>query len=220
MIRALLFDFDGLLLDTEGPCYRAWAEVYRAHGHDLPLDAWCAAVGTVGGFDPVAHLEELSGVRLDTVAREAKRRRELDLCALEELRPGVSELLAQAAVRGLRTAVVSSSPRDWIMLHLERRGLLDRFDAVLCADGDLARAKPRPVLYQEALATLEVNPGEAVAFEDSPHGITAAKAAGVRCVAVPNDITRALDLTAADEVLESLLEVRLGELEQRLSAAA
>lgn len=216
MIRALLFDFDGLLLDTEGPSYRAWTEVYARHGHDLPLETWSAAIGTIGGFDPLAHLEGL-GVVLDDETVEARRRRDLDLCDLEELRPGVTELLDDAERRGLACALVSSSSEVWIERHLAHRELLDRFEALVCANGDAERAKPRPTLYLEALDRLGVPAGEAAAFEDSPNGIAAAKAAAIFCVAVPNEVTGALDLSAADLVVESLLEIDLNLLEQELS---
>ena len=216
MIRALLFDFDGLLLDTEGPSYRAWSEVYERHGHELPLDTWAAAIGTVDGFDPVRHLEGL-GVRLDAEAQEARRQRDLDLCELEELRPGVAELLREAARRDLRTAIVSSSDEAWIARHLDRHDLLDRFDAIVCANGDRERAKPRPTLYLEALERLGVRAGEAVAFEDSPNGAAAAVAAGILCVAVPNEVTSALDLSVADRVVASLADVELDALERERS---
>ena len=176
MIRALLFDFDGLLLDTEGPSFRAWAEVYERHGNELTLGTWSAAIGTIDGFDPVRHLRGL-GVTLDEAAQEARRTRDLDLCDLEELRPGVADLLEEADRRGLRTAIVSSSDDAWIARHLDRHALLDRFDAIVCANGDAARAKPRPTLYLEALDRLEIAPHEGVAFEDSPNGVAGAKAA-------------------------------------------
>ncbi len=216
MIGALLFDFDGLLIDTEGPSYRAWVEVYERHGHELPIDTWSAAIGTIDGFDPVTHLAGL-GVDLDEEAVEARRRRDLDLCDVEELRPGVAELLDEAERHGAVCALVSSSSEPWIERHLAHRELLDRFAAVVCANGDAERAKPRPTLYLEALELLGVAAGEGVAFEDSPNGIAAAKAAGLYCVAVPNEVTGALDLSIADLVVESLLEVDLDHLGQELS---
>jgi len=212
-IRALLFDFDGLLLDTEGPSYRAWVEVYERHGHELPLTTWAAAIGTIDGFDPVRHLEGL-GVTLDDDAHEARRQRDLDLCDLEQLRPGVTDLLAEAERRGLRTAIVSSSDEAWIARHLDRHDLLDRFDAIVCANGERTRAKPRPTLYLEALDRLGVRAEEAVAFEDSPNGVAAAVAAGIFCIAVPNDVTSALDLSAANRVVASLAEVDLDALDR------
>jgi HAD superfamily hydrolase (TIGR01509 family) len=211
MMRALLFDFDGLLIDTEGPSYRAWVELYERHGHELPLETWAAAVGTIGGFDPEEHLGGL-GVALDESALEARRQRDLDLCALEELRPGVTELLDEADERGIPAAIVSSSSDWWIVRHLEPRGLLSRFKAVVCANGDADRAKPRPALYLDALKLLQVAASEAVAFEDSPNGVAAAKAAGIYCIAVPNPVTQTLDLSQADRIVSSLEEVDLDAL--------
>jgi len=217
VIRALLFDFDGLLIDTEGPSYRAWLEIYERHGHDLTLDLWSAAIGTIDGFDPVGHLATL-GVTVDEEMEEARRRRDLDLCDLEELRPGVAELLDDADARGLAKAIVSSSSDWWIERHLSRRALLDRFDAVVCANGDAVRAKPRPTLYLEALDRLRIGPHEGVAFEDSPNGVAGAKAAGLYTIAVPNEITGRLDLSEADRIVESLAQIEVRALEQELQA--
>jgi HAD superfamily hydrolase (TIGR01509 family) len=189
--------------------------VYERHGHDLTLDLWSAAIGTIEGFDPVRHLAGL-GVVVDEEALEERRRRDLDLCDLEELRPGVTELLGEADARGLAKAIVSSSSDWWIERHLQHRGVLDRFDELVCANGDAARAKPRPTLYVEALERLRIEPGEGVAFEDSPNGVAGAKAAGLYTIAVPNEITGLLDLSEADRVLGSLEEVDLRALEQEL----
>jgi HAD superfamily hydrolase (TIGR01509 family) len=217
MIRALLFDFDGLLVDTEGPSFAAWAGVYREHGHELTLDTWSAAIGTLDGFDPFADLEGRLGRSLDRDTVVA-RRKELEYAAsdLEELRDGVADYLHEAERRGLARAIVSSSGVDWITRHLERLDLLEGWNCIVAANGDATRAKPRPTLYLEALDRLAVAADEAIAFEDSPNGITAAKAAGIYCVAVPNPTTAALDVTHADLVLRSLEEVPLGELLRRV----
>ena len=209
MIRALLFDFDGLLLDTEGAELRSWTELYDLHGHEFPLERWHGNIGTLeGGFDPFDHLTEL-GVAVDP---DERHDRDLALCDLEELRPGVAELLDEAERRALKTAIVSSSSDEWVERHLRHRDLLDRFDAIVTANGNAARSKPRPTLYLEALRRLGVPAEEAVAFEDSPNGVAAAKAAGILCVAVPNAITGALDLSAADLVVASLADVDLDDL--------
>src|SRR3989442_9311415 len=123
-IRGLLFDFDGLLVDTESPSRLVWEELYREHGHELPQDQWATLVGTIGApFDPFGHLEELVGRHLDEQALTSRRRaREYELIDLEELRPGVEEYFAEAERLGLRTAVVSSSDDDWIARHLGRLG--------------------------------------------------------------------------------------------------
>jgi HAD superfamily hydrolase (TIGR01509 family) len=204
----LLFDFDGLLIDTESAEYRAWCELYESHGHVLGISTWSLAIGTIDGFDPSAHLMSL-GSPPSTEALEQQKKRVLELCDLEDFLPGVDELLNAARRRGLRTCIVSSSSRAWIESHLTRRSGLERFDTIVCADGDPARAKPRPVLYLEALERLGVRADEAIAFEDSPNGIAAAKAAGIFCVAVPNPVTATLDLTKADRVLDSLADFDL-----------
>lgn len=206
--KALLFDFDGLLIDTEGPSYRSWAELYEEHGHELTLDAWSAAIGTIGGFDPEADLLE-RGVALEEHHLEGRRRRDMELCDLEEMRPGVVELLDEAERLGVRVAIVSSASDWWIEHHLGSRALLDRFELLVCANGDAGRAKPRPTLYLEALRLLGVAADEAIAFEDSLNGVLAAKAAGITTVAVPNEVTSALDFSAADRVVGSLHEIEL-----------
>jgi beta-phosphoglucomutase-like phosphatase (HAD superfamily) len=217
-IRGLLFDFDGLLIDTETPSRLAYEELYREHGHELPLDKWATLVGTLGAeFSPDDHLEELVGRPLDRQAlAERRRARELELCDLEDLRPGIEEYLADAEELGLSTAIVSSSTLEWIARHLERLERTNGWDAIVAADGDVARAKPQPALYLEALDALELQPSEAIAFEDSVNGIRAAKAAGVFVVAVPNPITKTFALDEADLMLESLEELTLGDLIDRV----
>ena len=213
-IRGLLFDFDGLLVDTESPSRVAYEELYREHGHELPHDQWATLVGTIGApFDPLAHLEELVGKELDRdVLTTRRREREHGLADLEELRPGVEAYFVEAERRGLKTAVVSSSDDSWIERHLGRLGRLEGLDAIVAANGDTARAKPQPDLYKHALQLLELEAHEAIAFEDSPNGIRAAKSAGLYCVAVPNPITATLSFDDADLVLESLEDLPLPDL--------
>jgi putative hydrolase of the HAD superfamily len=212
--RGLLFDFDGLLIDTETPSRLAYEELYREHGHELPLDKWATLVGTIGAeFDPDAHLEELVGRPLDHVAlAERRRAREFELADLEDFRPGIEDYLAAAERRGMKTAIVSSSNTDWIERHLQRLGRAGDWDAIVAADGNVARAKPQPDLYVEALALLGLQPAAAIAFEDSVNGIRAAKAAGVFVVAVPNPITETFPLDEADLRLVSLEDISLDEL--------
>jgi HAD superfamily hydrolase (TIGR01509 family) len=217
MIRALLFDFDGLLVDTESPSFDAWADVYRQHGHELTLETWSAAIGTLDGFDPFGHLEGLLGRPIDRERVNAARRAAEDAAVdLQELRDGVAEYLEEAQRLGLERAIVSSSSREWIRRHLGRLDLLDGWSCIVSADGDAVRAKPRPTLYLEALERLGVTAEKAIAFEDSPNGITAAKAAGLYCIAVPNPMTADLDFSGADLRLQSLAELPLRTLVQRL----
>jgi HAD superfamily hydrolase (TIGR01509 family) len=219
-IRGLLFDFDGLLIDTETPSRLAYEELYREHGHELPLDKWATLVGTIGAeFDPDAHLEQLVGTPLDRERMAQRlRARERELCDLEDLRPGIEDYLADAERLGLKTAIVSSSTNEWIDRHLLRLDRANHWSAIVAANGDVERAKPQPALYLEALAALGLQPEEGIAFEDSLNGIRAAKAAGLFCVAVPNPITETFALDEADLLLGSLEELRLDELLARVDA--
>ncbi len=213
-VRAFLFDFDGLIVDTELPSRAGWEWLYREHGHELPRKRWATLVGTIGAeFDPMAHLEELVGGPLDRAALDERRyAHELSLIQAERLRPGIAEYLAAAKTRGLKRAIVSSSSRQWVDRHLARLEETVGWDAILTADHDPARAKPRPDLYLEALDRLGVAADEAIAFEDSPNGVRAARAAGVFCVAVPNEVTRDLALDEADVVVASLADLPPDEL--------
>jgi HAD superfamily hydrolase (TIGR01509 family) len=219
-IRGLLFDFDGLLIDTETPARLAYEELYREHGHELPLEKWATLVGTIGAdFDPDAHLEELVGRPLDQVVlAERRRAREFELCDLEDFRPGIEEYLAEAESRGLTVAIVSSSTTEWIERHLGRLDRRHSFETIVAANGDVARAKPQPDLYREALGVLGLQPSEAIAFEDSVNGIRAAKGAGIFVVAIPNPITETFALDEADLLLDSLEDLSLDELIDRVQS--
>ena len=217
LIRAIVFDFDGLILDTEEPVYRSWREVYEASGEELPFERWVQIVGsTTTGFNPQRHLEEMLGHALpeDVLDRRIARRTEMILD--RQPMPGVVRRIDEARQMGMGLAVASSSTQEWVRGHLERLGILDAFPCIRCRD-DVEHAKPEPDLYIAALECLGVPAAEAIAIEDSPNGVAAAKAAGMRCVAVPNSITRQLDLSQADLVLESLADATLGELVERLS---
>lgn len=217
-IDAVVFDFDGLILDTELPEYEAWREVYRAHGADLAIEVWGRCVGGGWGiFDPHQHLEECLGRRLDRNAlRPGREKRKMELIEAESVRPGVVEKLAEAKAAGLRVGLASSSPRHWIETHLGRLGLLDRFDT-LCTADDVVRVKPDPELYLLAARRLNARPERCLAFEDSPNGARAAKAAGLYCVAVPNFVTRQLQFEAVDLTLDSLADMRLAAIEAHLA---
>ena len=220
-VRAFLFDFDGLILDTELASRAGWELLYREHGHELPTDLWATLVGTTHApWDPMAYLEELVGEQLQREALNERRyAHELALIEAEELRPGIAEYLAAAREHKLKRAIVSSSTRAWVDMHLERLEEAVGWDAICTADRDPARAKPSPTLYLEALDLLDIGAEDAVAFEDSPNGVLAAKAAGVFTVAIPNEVTRDLGLeeAGADIVLDSLADLPPETLFARLS---
>jgi HAD superfamily hydrolase (TIGR01509 family) len=206
-IDALLFDFDGTIWDSEAAVFRLYRDLYENHGFELPIDRWVAGVGTLAGFDPADELEAMLGRAIDNDTADP-------WASLEHvgLRPGVEGYIDGARERGLSLGIVSSNSAEWVGPHLVRLGIADAWDVILTADGDVAIAKPDPHLYREALRRLGTNPSAAVAIEDSTHGVAAAKAAGIFCVAVPNEVTRRLDLSAADVLVGSLEELPLDRL--------
>jgi len=199
-LRALVFDFDGLILDTETPEFRAWQELFAAHGGQLTTADWAHVIGSMdSGWDPAVELGRQTGLVYER----------------DELRaawkPRQVELLAQETVS---LGVASSSPRWWVRGNLERLGIFESFDAVATGD-EVRRTKPDPAVYLLALERLSVPARAAIALEDSPNGVRAAQAAGMRCAAVPNDVSRHLDLSGADALLGSLSELNLDALPWR-----
>jgi len=205
MIRALIFDFDGLILDTESPLRASWMEIYEQAGLQVDKRVWASMLG--GSADPQEAYDLLEQHLKGPIDRDRihTRRllREREILAGKEVMPGVRELIAAAQELGLRLAVSSSSDRAWVLGHLEERGLLDEFDVVTCEE-DVSETKPEPDLYLRSLERLDVRPEEGIAFEDSEHGVAAAKAAGLFCVAVPNAVTSCLTFAEADLVVSSL----------------
>jgi HAD superfamily hydrolase (TIGR01509 family) len=218
-IEALIFDFDGLLIDSETPLFEIWQAIYLEHGCELGLADWQHALGTFGGFDPYADLVARTGSGPDrAVLAPVVRSKHYALCTALPLLPGVGNLLAEAHAAGLKTAVASSSSDEWVGPFLEQHGLRDRLDAV-CTRDDVKEVKPAPDLFLLAAERLRVAPAACIVFEDSPNGLRAARAAGMWAVAVPNALTRALDLPDPDLVLDSLASRRLAAIIDALAAS-
>jgi HAD superfamily hydrolase (TIGR01509 family) len=218
-MRLVVFDFDGLILDTEVPVYDAWQAIYAEHGHTLDFDKWAQCIGTHDVFDPAVDLAALCGRDLDCAALTARHRADCDaLIARESLRPGVRAYVQEARRLGVRLGVASSSSRAWVEGHLTRLGLREHFEVVRCRD-DVKVVKPDPALYLAVLEATGIPARDAVALEDSPNGVWAAKRAGLACVAVPNPLTARLDLSHADFTLPSLAEVPLAALLARIMPA-
>jgi HAD superfamily hydrolase (TIGR01509 family) len=213
MIQALIFDFDGLVLDTETPIYLSYQEIYASLGVELPFERWAQGIGTTdASYDPFDDLEALLGGGVDRASLQARQRqREAELIAVQPVRPGVAEYLRDARRLGLKIGMASSSSCAWITGHLARLGLLEYFDCLQGKD-DVQRTKPDPELYLNALQKLGVSNTQAIVFEDSQNGILAARRAGIRCVAVPNSVTHQLPLDGADLRLESLADLPLEQL--------
>jgi len=216
LLRALIFDFDGTILDTETPEVEAWRAIFRSHGLAYPDEYWMNAIGR--GADeidktPIQLLSELAGCEIDraSVILEYERLR-MSAINAAECRPGIRELISQAMAAGLGLGVASSSHHAWIDGLLARLGLFDSFTIIACAD-DVPRTKPFPDLYLAACEGLGVDPVDAAAIEDSPNGIRAAKSAGLRVVAIPNPCTVQMDLGEADLVLDSAELLTLERME-------
>ena len=211
MIQALIFDFDGLIVDTETPEVQIWQDLYASYRQEFPLDEWVRTVvgAAVANLDPLAQLERLTGLPLDRLAlqEQALLTRQSWQAVLPPL-PGVADYLDTARCLGLRLAVASSSPHAWVDGFLRRLGFFDMFDAIICRE-DAPRIKPEPDLFLAALGALHIRADQAVAIEDSPNGVKAAKAAGLRVVGVPNAITSRLGPLPADLTLASLSDLAL-----------
>src|ERR1700674_197308 len=124
MIRAIIFDFDGLILDTEAPVYRSWLEVYEAHGEALPFERWVKIVGsTTAEFHPQEHLEERLGRPLSQEVIDRRIGRRTELILAQQLLPGIVQHIDAARSLGLQLGVDSSSTRDWVSGHLGRLGI-------------------------------------------------------------------------------------------------
>jgi HAD superfamily hydrolase (TIGR01509 family) len=220
-VRALLLDFDGTMLETESSSYGSWRELLAEHGYELTPETWSATVGTIGGVDPIALLEEHLGTSVDREELEARARsRHMETLSEEQLRPGIQQLVDEAHERGLATAIVTSASRWWVTGHLRRLGLEDEWEVIVSADRNPDRAKPAPLLYLEAAELLGVEPAECVALEDSPNGVKAARRAGMQVVAFPNPVTEAMDLGEADAIVAELDGLGLDGLLARIDRAA
>ena len=204
---AVLFDFDGVLVDTEWAIYQAWLATFQAHGHDLPLDVYTRCIGSdFATWSPKTHLEELSGLAFDWHDLDAKRQKAImaDLAG-EGPMPGVMALLENLTAQGIRRAVVSSSSHHWVDGWLEKLAFAEHFETVVCR-GDAPQIKPSPDLYLEAAKRLGLEPKDCLVIEDSLNGMHAAKAAGMCVWIVPNRVTAGLDFSCADRIFPSLSE--------------
>lgn len=206
---AVLFDFDGILVDTEWAIYQAWLRTFQRHGHELPLSLYTRCIGSdFDAWSPKVHLEDLTKLGFDWVELDSARQVEIR-AELEKEGPidGVLALLEGIKARGIPQAVVSSSSHSWVDGWLEKLGLRGYFSEVICK-GDAPRIKPAPDLYLAAAQRLGVDPGGCLVIEDSHNGLLAAHAAGMRTWIVPNRVTLGLDFSLAEKVAGGFQELR------------
>lgn len=204
LLEAILFDFDGTLVDTEWEIYTAWRNFYAREGQELPIEVYVQCIGSdFDTWSPKTHLEELTGRTFDWEALDLSRNQEIR-SSLAGHGPveGAPELLSHLAGT-VRMAVVSSSSHEWVDGWLQRLDLAEYFDVTICR-GDAPRIKPAPDLYLKAAERMDLSPEKCLVIEDSVNGCRAAKAAGMPVYAIPNRITRISDFSEADEVFQTM----------------
>ena len=211
--QAIIFDFDGLILDTESPQVEIWHELFARTGAEFDLKAYHS---TVGGYNSDVYRPEVELAKLLNDGRSPEelllqvQEAQLERIRQNPINPGVIEVLDDAMQRGIITTVGSSSPCDWVQGHLKRLGLFDRFETVVTYD-DVSEPKPSPEIFKLVLKRLNLKAEDVIVLEDSANGVLAAHRANLRVVAVPNAVTEVMDFSLASEVLSSLLELDLNK---------
>ena len=220
-LQAVIFDFDGLVMDSEWVIFESARAAFSVHGHDLSVEAWATVVGINDEHDPRwwDSLCEAAGIAgferaVFDDSYEATDEREALRAAMHALPalPGVGVLIDSLTAAGVPLGVASSSSRAWLERNLDRLGVLDRFGTLVGADVVGGVGKPAPDVYLRACADLGAEPAHSVALEDSAHGVTAARAAGMSVVAVPSRVTRFNEFNHADLVIDSLAELDVSRL--------
>ncbi len=207
--RALVFDFDGLIVDTERATYEVWRALYREYNAELTVTDWLQAVGHVGNFDPRHHLNQTLGRALDwqSLNHRIEHNIQASISQLAPL-PGVYDLMVNARESGWKIGVASNSDLSWVGSGLARLDLAHLVHTVRTRD-DVTRHKPHPDVYLAVMEALDADPSSSIAFEDSAPGAEAARAAGLYVIAVPNSLTRHMPIPCAHETLTSLEHFQL-----------
>lgn len=203
--KGIIFDFDGVLVDTEWAIYQSWVHLYAREGQEISIATYAPCLGAgYSHWDPAAHLEKLTGKTYDwekeTPPRQARLEADLERSGLM---PGAKELMDWCRAQGIGMAVASSSSRRWVVGWLEKLGIMDAFNGVFCRT-DGYPVKPNPALFHAAQQCLALPPEDCLIIEDSENGTIAAQNAGIPCVAVPNRMTAASDFSRAAYRAESL----------------
>jgi HAD superfamily hydrolase (TIGR01509 family) len=211
---AVIFDFDGIIIDSEVAEFESHRQLYQRFGVQLTVDEWCAHVGYWSEQHDESWARKLSARSLTAPSTEIylleQRRMFLQLLPLQPM-VGIRELLVELSAASIQVAIGSTSPSSWVIPSLETFGLLRKFSAVVTGE-QVDRPKPAPDIYLEAARRLSILPSEALVIEDSAPGVAAAKAASMRVVAIPNLLTERHDLTAADLRVSNASQLTLGTL--------
>ena len=193
-IEALIFDFDGIIVDTETPDFETWREVFRTHDLDISTELWVQRVGATVDqpfFDPAAHFHQVSGKSLSLDALAAQRATYFERCATQPVLPGIHALLKYAQENQIKLGIASNSVKSWVVDYGTRAGVYGLFSCISTRD-EVINGKPAPDLYLKTAACLDVPPERCLAIEDSPTGMSAAIAAGIPVVAVLTPLTALL----------------------------
>lgn len=218
MINTIIFDFDGLIRDTETNEFYSFQELLKEYGIELPLELYNSRIGgRLNLFDPYEYLQRRTGEILERELLKKKRRESYNkLMVNQKALPGVQNYLSEAKKLGLNIGLASSATYDWVFSNLEELELTKYFSCIRTND-DVINVKPSPDLYLQVLDYFGVEPFNAIAFEDSPNGAKSAKSAGVYCVIVPNELTKNLAFEDYDIRLNSLAQIKLKELIKMLT---
>ncbi len=220
MLSAVIFDFDGVVLDSETPEYESHRRIYERHGVPLSIEEWCGQIGIYTEGGDRRWFTDLCGRCTTTLTEEeydAEKRRVFDALLAPAPMRGIRELLEALQRAGVPAAIASTSPSRWVVPAAERIGVASLFAAIVSGD-DVRRRKPAPDVYLEAARRLHSDPTRAVALEDSAPGIASARAAGLRTVAIPHRLTEQHDLSAANLRVAHAGELTVGRLEQLVSS--
>ncbi|MDM5156403.1 HAD family hydrolase [Bacillus sp. DX1.1] len=216
-MKAIIFDFDGLIVDTETIWFQAFQEVVREYGGDLPLEEFAKCIGTTDEVLYTYIEQQLKENFHKEVLEEKVSIMHREKMKMPVARDGVKEYLEEAKSLNLKIGLASSSSREWVVGFLQDLGIREYFEVIKTKE-DVEKVKPDPALYKAAILELGIESSEAVVFEDSVNGAKAAIAAGLKCVIVPNDVTKALVFENHHLRLESMKEKSLKEVLQHIMA--
>jgi HAD superfamily hydrolase (TIGR01509 family) len=211
---AVVFDFDGTVLDTESAAYESHCRFFAEHSVDLPATEWCSGIGII---QPERHWFDWLCARAASPPtferfKEATRQYYRECVRMEPM-PGILTLLEALEARGLPRAIGSNAPSDWVTGSLGELGLLDRFTTIVTGD-QVERYKPAPDIYLEAARRLGIEPGHCIAIEDSGPGLASARAAGLKTIAIPHPLNRTHDLSGADLYVSNATELSIDRLQR------